>query len=324
MATTTKSRTIFGEFTPVDFVFLAFIAIMAVISVINYDTVDLNHVLLNLGAMTLIIFFVNWLAFGSKSKWIRATHSFYIVPLAWFVFKTVEKISYPIHGHDFDPVLIRIDHAMFGTDPTIWLFHHFPIVPLFTEFMQFCYFTYYFLPVIVAIELFIHRHDHPNEDHSNDELEQFRFIVIYGLLASYICYLLMPGIGPRFTLHEFSNISNELPGLWITEPLRMLINAGENITSLMTSTEAAKVVTRDVFPSGHTEMTLLCILMAFKFRVRSRWFVLFFGTGLFFSTVYLRYHYAIDVIAGALLAIITLYTAEPVASFFRRIKKRYV
>lgn len=279
---------------------------------------------MNLGAMTLIMFFANWLLHVSDAKWVRFLHSFYIVPLAFFVFKTLEKISYPIHGHDFDAVLINIDRSLFGTDPTVWLFHHFPIVPLFTELMQLCYFSYYFLPMIVAIELFIYRHNKPNEDHSNDELEQFRFIIIYGALASYVCYLLMPGIGPRFTLHEFTNIQKELPGVWCTDFIRGLINAGENITSAMTSAQAATVVTRDVFPSGHTEMTLLTILMAFKYKVKSRWFVLFIGSGLFFSTVYLRYHYVIDVIAGALLTVITLYTAEPVAAYFRKIKKRYV
>ncbi|HET9136246.1 MAG TPA: hypothetical protein VFO76_06380, partial [Candidatus Kapabacteria bacterium] len=235
MIPASKPRTILGEFTPVEFVFLAFIAIMAIISIINFNTVDLSRILINLGTMILVIFAVNWLSNTSDAKWIRFLHSFYVVPLVLFVFKTVEKISYPIHGHDFDEVLINIDRSLLGTDATTWLTAHFPVTPIITELLVICYFSYYFLPVAIAIELFMRRHNTPDEDHSNDDLEQFRFIIIYSLLGSYICYLLMPGVGPRFTLHEFSNYSNELPGVWLTDGIRWLINLGENITGTMTT-----------------------------------------------------------------------------------------
>src|SRR5438445_6134498 len=78
----------------------------------------------------------------------------------------------------------------------------------------------------------------------------------------------------------------------------------------MTLPQILGVVSRDAFPSGHTDITLLSILLAFKFQTRVRWFVAVIGASLIFSTVYLRYHYVIDVIGGAVLALITLYTWE--------------
>jgi membrane-associated phospholipid phosphatase len=320
----TTEQTILGEFTPVEFIALGFSILFAAIAVVFSASVDLSGILLNLGVVVLILFVMNWLSLASHAKWMRALHTFYVIPLVLYLFKIVEKISYPIHGHDFDNVLISVDRTIFGTDPTVWLFHHFTTAPIVTELLQICYFSYYFLPVIVAVELFERRHKHIAGDHSSDDLEMLRFVIVYGFLLSYIGYLVMPGVGPRFTLHDFQQLSVELPGVWLTDGIRWLINRGENLTSTMTNIEAMKVVTRDVFPSGHTEMTLLSILLAFRFKVKWRWLVLALGSGLIFSTVYLRYHYVIDVIGGSLLAMIALYTAEPLVKLLLSLKKKLV
>ena len=165
-------------------------------------------------------------------------------------------------------------------------------------------------------------HDHL-ENHYTDELETLRFMIVYGLLLSYLGYFTLPGIGPRFTLFDFWSITKDLPGLFFTEPIRWFINHAENITPTMTSVEAAKAVTRDVFPSGHTEITLISILIGFRFKAKSRWWILVIGSGLIFSTVYLRYHYFIDLIAGAATAVFAFYTTKPVMQFFIRLKQRF-
>jgi membrane-associated phospholipid phosphatase len=267
--------------------------------------------------------FINIIRSRIDTKAVRMLHTFYILGVAIFLFKTVEKLSYSLHGRDYDNVLIAVDRAIFGgANPTVWLYQHIPVMPLFVEFLQLCYFMYYLLPMILAVEFYIRRRKDNRDIHTIDELETLRFVVIYGLLTSYIGYLLLPAIGPRFTLHEFWSISTELPGILFTEPLRWLINLGENITVGMTNLQAAQAVTRDAFPSGHTEITLLTIILGFRYRARARWFILFIGSGLIFSTVYLRYHYVIDVIGGSLFAVITLYTADPVMKFFLRLKAK--
>ncbi len=319
----TKPRSILEAFTAVEFLTLAFIVIMATVSCIFFERVDLTTILTNLGTMTLAIFLCNWISTFSEAKWARALHTFYIVPLVMLVFKTVEKVSYPIHGVDYDRILIAVDRSIFGTDPTVWLYQHLRPAPLVVEILQLCYFSYYFLPVIIAVELFIRRHKVTKADYGNDDLEKFRFAIIYALLGSYICYLILPGIGPRFTLHDFSTIDTELPGVWMATTIRNWLNYGEGIRSTVASI-AASQVTRDVFPSGHTEISLLSILLGFKYRSKFRWVIFVFGSGLIISTIFLRYHYVIDVISGALLAIITLYSSEPLARAFRSLKKRLV
>lgn len=308
--------------SPTELVTFAFILLMLILTFAFQDHLDTVGILINSCILLVSIVFVNYLRSRNAGKGMRALHTFYIIPVVLLIFKTVEKLSFALHGRDYDNILIAIDRTIFGANPTQWLFEHIPVMPLFVEIMQLCYFSYYFLPVILAVEFFIRRrHDHA-EDHYTDELEQLRFIVIYGLLVSYVGYFSMPGIGPRFTLHDFWAISKELPGVFLTEPIRWFINLAENIRTGMTNAQAAEAVTRDVFPSGHTELALLSIILAFRFKARSRWLIFTLGTGLIFSTIYLRYHYVIDVIGGSLLAIIALYTSGPVMDFFLRMKAK--
>lgn len=106
---------------------------------------------------------------------------------------------------------------------------------------------------------------------------------------------LRPAIGPRFTMEHLHN--SALEGLFITAPLQDLLNRLEGVK-------------RDAFPSGHTAITLLVVYLAWRFE--KRLFVVFLPVAgaLLFSTVYLRYHYVVDVIAGLALALITVVLGE--------------
>ncbi len=60
---------------------------------------------------------------------------------------------------------------------------------------------------------------------------------------------------------------------------------------------------RDCMPSGHTEIVLIVLYLAYRYE--RFLFYLFFPLvcGLILSTVYLRYHYVIDLFAGAAIAV---------------------
>jgi membrane-associated phospholipid phosphatase len=87
-------------------------------------------------------------------------------------------------------------------------------------------------------------------------------------------------------------------GLWVTQLIIDTLNFLEDIQ-------------RDAFPSGHTEMTILTMIYAWKFSKKYFSVLMIIGTSMIISTVFLRYHYVIDVIAGALLASVVYFIAEP-------------
>jgi membrane-associated phospholipid phosphatase len=121
------------------------------------------------------------------------------------------------------------------------------------------------------------------------------FLIMLCFYLSYIGYMLMPAIGPRFTLNHLQ--SRELEGLLITEPLQQLLNRLEGVK-------------RDAFPSGHTAITLTVVYLAWRFEKRLFAVILPLALALIASTVYCRYHYVVDVIGGVALTLITIGAGE--------------
>ncbi len=230
----------------------------------------------------------------------------YPIPLTLVVFKELYLMVHPINQHDFDAVFIAIDRWIFGVDPTRWLeqWTH----PLLTELLQFSYAMFFFLFLIVGTELY--------KKGRIEDLQYGMFVVLYGFYLSYVIYFIFPAVGPRFTLHAFEGLKTDLPGLFLTNPLRDFFNAAESIPR--NAPNPVDFAQRDVFPSGHTQLTLVVMLLAYQFRLKSRHFVLTVGILLIISTVYLRYHYVVDVIAGVFFMLITIWTGPKLYRWWNR------
>ena len=233
-------------------------------------------------------------------------HYWYIAPLVLITFKEIYFMVKPIRVYDFDNLFIAIDRWIFGADPTHVLYQF--STPWLTELLQIIYGTFYLLPIILGLFLLRKKRF--------IALDFAVFTIFYGFCLSYLGYFTLPGIGPRFTLHEFSTINTELPGIFLTNFLRELVNAGESIPA--GTINPAEVVQRDVFPSGHTMITLIVIFLSVRLKSRSRFFFVPVGSLLIFSTVYLWYHYVIDLIGGLVFMIFAVWSAKHIFNWWRK------
>lgn len=244
---------------------------------------------------TLLIFVVLVISniFNRKNSF-GVYRQLYLVPFIFLVYNNVKSIIDVLFTRDFDQYLIDIDNFIFGTQPAFLLE---PIInPILTEYLQISYFLFFFMPIIHLIEL---------AKHSNkDDFNRLTRNIIFGFYFSYLLYLFIPAIGPRFTVFDFNSINLELPGLFISEYLREIINVGGGIP--LNSLNPMADVNRDCMPSGHTMMTVINMYLAYKFQSKLRYFYYIIGFSLIFATIYLRYHYFIDIIAGLLFAFISI------------------
>ena len=230
-------------------------------------------------------------------------YDWYLIPTILFIYTQASSIAHPIHGKDFDALLIGIDRYLFGTDPTAWAYRF--AHPLITEILQIAYSSYYLFFIFLFYELYRKK--------MMREFEAGSFLVVYGFYLSYIGYLLVPAIGPRFTLHDFNAINKELPGLFLTPYLREIINSGGGV---IPGSDPSIFVHRDAFPSGHTQMTLTAMYVAFINKTTIRWGLMVVGSLLIISTIYMRYHYGIDVIAGILFFFFTVWSGNKLHSYW--------
>ena len=264
-------------------------------------------ILINCGVSLLIL----WLGYSratSSSNVIRFIHDWYVVPVTFFSFKELYFMIKPMHfGRDYDNLLIAIDRWVFGVNPTEWIMHI--ANPYLTEILQIAYTSFYFLFIVIGYELY--------RRHNLDLFHYFMFTCVYGFFLSYFGYFFLPAVGPRFTLHDFAGLNTDLPGVLLTPYLRWFVNAGGSVPMGVPNEVAIAGTQRDVFPSGHTMMTLVLMHLSHKFKTRTRYFIYGIGTLLIVATVYQRYHYVVDLVAGALFMVLCVSTSPHLYSFIK-------
>ncbi len=91
--------------------------------------------------------------------------------------------------------------------------------PLLTDVLQLAYSTYYFIPIIFGVTLL--------RNNQRREFDRTLFLILFCFYLSYLGYILMPAIGPRFTINHLQ--TTELRGLFVAEPIQNLLNQLEGI-----------------------------------------------------------------------------------------------
>jgi membrane-associated phospholipid phosphatase len=294
----------------IDILSMAFVAALGGGTIARSAQVpDWPVVVLTCVAVAVAVPLLGWLRTHLDVAPMRVLHDWSFALYVYLIYRAVLLVAGPVHsGRVFDGWLIAADRWLFGVDPTVWFAR--AAHPIVTEVLQLAYASFYLLPLAVAIEIYAGAREW--------RFRQWAFVCGCGFFASYVGYLVLPAVGPRFTLHELDATARELPGLWLTPALRSFIDAGGLVPVGAAAEEALRLAPRDAFPSGHTLVTLLSIAWAWRYRLRVRWVVTVAGLLLVLSTVYLRYHYVVDVLAGAVLAVLCLALAPAVHGWLSR------
>lgn len=211
-------------------------------------------------------------------KALRVAVDFYPAAFIPFVFESLGPLIAAAR-EPRDELLIAIDRALFGGDVTVMLERY--VTPLWATFFYVAYSTYYFLPIVLGGFLW---------RASPESARRFIFTLTVAFYVSYAGYFTIPAFGPRTAQAELYSVP--LATTSVARAIDRTINELEH-TKL------------DVFPSGHTMITVVVLIVAWRRARKVFWWLLPFGAALIVSTVYCRYHYVIDVIAGIVLAFAT-------------------
>ena len=302
-----KIKSLIKKLKAYDLVAIGFSIFLIFLHIIFYSRIENTITWIFIDLIVIgFAFSISYLEALNELKVWRIIHYWYIAPIILITFRQLFFVIKPIRLYDYDNLFISIDRWIFGTDPTHLLYHI--SNPLLTEILQIVYGMFYLLPIILGLSLL--------KKDRFVALDFALFSVIYGFYLSYLGYFALPGIGPRFTLHDFSTINDVLPGLFFTNHLREMTNTGEGIP--FGTVNPAAIVQRDVFPSGHTMITLIVMYLSIKLKSRSRYFFIPIGSLLIFSTVYLWYHYFIDLIGGFVFMVFSMWSGKKIFNWWRR------
>jgi membrane-associated phospholipid phosphatase len=155
------------------------------------------------------------------------------------------------------------------------------ITPARTELMQFFYLNFFWMAPSTAIPLLLRR-----------RWPEFRATVLGVLVCFYLgyaLYVIFPAAPPRLVMaREFTVNLYGYPQFFSSV-------SAEALALLPVDSRAA-------FPSLHAGVSLVALLYAWRTLRPWFWVLLPFVLGLWASTIYLRHHYAVDLLAGWLLA----------------------
>ncbi len=210
--------------------------------------------------------------------------------------------------YEFNRMFPNLDHLfagweqqLFGFQPAL-VFAQQLTHPVFSELMHLGYASYYPLIALVAVYYFFQRYQ---------EFDRAVFIILVSFFVYYVIFIFVPVAGPQYyfpaagieqiaegifpNLHDYFATHDEamtMPGYadgFFYQCVESAHQAGERPTA--------------AFPSSHVGITTILLFLAWRTRNKLLTAtVLLLLILMCFATVYIRAHYAIDVIGGLLSA----------------------
>jgi hypothetical protein len=215
---------------PADKVILTYFALMTALEVIFWNRLpDAPAMIAAHVAGAILIALTAWYP---RNSILIFVHHWYPLPYVFYSYKEMSILIPALRSGDADAALARLDFAVWGANPTVWLERL--RSPLLTEALEIVYSG--FVPAVLMVAFVLW------QKKRFQEFRYYAFLIALGFLTSYVGYLLVPARGPRFLLKHLQTY--ELQGLWLFHWLRDTLDR----------IEAAHY---DCFPSGHTEMTML-------------------------------------------------------------------
>lgn len=218
--------------------------------------------------------------FRAKLKW-RLVIYFVVMNL---LFASLGYISPMINpGGKVDAMLQHWDEVLIGGNLSVWIAPYMSY--WMTEILAVCYMLFMIqLPVACVYYLF-----------QSPKTAKGFYVGMFSLYAvGYMGYLLVPAVGPYLAMAD--TFGGPIQAGPVMDFLHYMYPKGTNYT--------------DVFPSLHCAVSTFILLFDCKHHKIRFWGYLLPCVGLWISTVYLRYHYTVDCIAGFILAISMFYFAE--------------
>ncbi len=177
-----------------------------------------------------------------------------------------------------DDQIIEWEGRLFKEQPSICFSARFPSKGL-SELLHLCYYSYYLIVFGLATVLYLQgRH------------EVFHEVVFAEILTFNVCliwYIFMPVMGPRY---KFEKISGPLADGYVFKLVHMILSRASSKGT--------------AFPSSHCAIGVIVVLYAARYHPIAFSILGPFSAGLVLGTVYGRFHYALDAIAGTVLAVV--------------------
>ncbi|PKP08020.1 MAG: hypothetical protein CVU09_17645 [Bacteroidetes bacterium HGW-Bacteroidetes-4] len=262
----------------VEFSTIIYLFVTGILIILNHQQLKAieSHLLIRL----LVILFAGFLIIYNKIKKTGTTfqiiRQFWVLPLLGYFYGETDYLNNLLFKENLDSYFANFEFWLFAIQPAE-VFSEIISFDWFAELMYLGYFSYYLLiigiPVLTYIKL------------GPAKSERIIFIVVNSFYLYYLFFILIPVAGPQFYFK--SSLANLPEGYLFGYLVRSVQVLGEAPTG--------------AFPSSHVSICLMLLWLTAKNLKKWLTLVIPITVLLLFSTVYIKAHYLIDVLAAAII-----------------------
>ena len=267
----------------VDVIQLVALTALTILQLALWHRVPANHVLFAVyaGAIAALIT-IAWVARPHSGFWISLIDDLLLpAVILLIVFETIGDSIPAVNSTWLEPFLVSVDNRLFGMVGSVYL-ERFYTKPL-LDLMHFFYALFYLFPISIAVVVY----------RRNSKAEFHEALCAIGL-AFYLCYFLyyiFPVLGPYRNPTVYEQFTKDIfvSGGIVTRYVRAFV-------------KHAELSSYDCFPSAHAAVTFMTVALAYRYKLPIRRYYLLPACMILISTVYLRYHYVLDIVASVFVA----------------------
>jgi membrane-associated phospholipid phosphatase len=211
---------------------------------------------------------------GGMLRVIRDWHPLMLFPV---LYKEVELLAPAVGDWRLTAAIPAWESALFGGQPSLYFSERLAFVPL-SEYLHFCYLSYVIVIPSVAAYWYV--------SGRRAAFGELLLMLSTVLLGSYLFFILLPVDSPYYLSPRLG------------PPL-----AGHFFFDLVHQVSARGGARGGAFPSAHVSGAVIVSLVAWRHQRRLAYLLVPITGSVMLATVYGRFHYVLDTLAGAALAI---------------------
>jgi membrane-associated phospholipid phosphatase len=211
-------------------------------------------------------------------------------------YRETGELNHMLVAGFLDSFFIRVEARIFGLQPSLAFMGWLPW-PAVSEVLYAAYFSYYLMVAGVGLALFYR---------DRGQFYHYLSVISFLFYVYYLIYIFVPVEGPRIFFRN-------LPGYQLPAEVEHL--AAPAVPAAVTAGPFCQIMgwiyrmfeaPGAAFPSSHVAVAIGTLYFSFRYLRSMRWPHLVAVVLLCLATVYCRYHYVVDVVAGGVTAAVLI------------------
>ncbi len=229
-------------------------------------------------SMAALAVLIVWYAGNEPTGWRRFVRLLYPAIMMTLFYRATSGTMFLLFDKFYDSSLVSFEYSVLGFEPSLSIDRKY-LSTFLNELFSAGYFAYYLMIPLLLLHLYVKRKD--------ELIRRFLTSACIAFFISYFLFFLYPIEGPRY--HFAGQYLHQIDGPFFRKLVNVAIDKG--------------AVHGGCMPSSHVAVGLIVLAYTFKVSRKVGWLLVPVVIGLAVGTVWGRFHYATDVMAGAFIGL---------------------